>query len=266
MWSDFAGLDRIDRLIANFALISRVGRGRVHRRALRLRRLLLVHIDAEVLVLGLLTLIDILRAVVAALIIQHERVPQAILLDPIALGERAAVVHHLAVVLRERVVLQLLELVAGGQVTELLAPVVVEDGARGLLVVARAVADDDGVCWRHGHGAHAHWDDVGSARVDAYRVALRHGRHHNVLHDLAELRRQIRIELAHLHRWYCRALAHVADDDLLVGTVVVQLRRRLLEQHLALGNSRSFLARVLRLLARALRWLILRLICLLDLR
>lgn len=88
--------------------------------------------------------------------------------------------------LRHGVVLQLLELVAGWHVPELLAAVVIQDGARSLLVVPRAVADDDGVGWRHGHRTHAHGHYVRRACVDTDRMVLWHGRNNYILHDLTE--------------------------------------------------------------------------------
>ena len=84
-------------------------------------------------------------------------------------------VHQLLMMLRHRVVLKLLELVAGRHVSELLPTVVVQDGARGLLmVVARSVAYDHGVGRRHRHWADADWHDVGGPGRDADSVAGRH--------------------------------------------------------------------------------------------
>jgi len=68
-------------------------------------------------------------------IVQNEGVAKAVLLDADATALlcicwliRAAVVHHLLMMLWHRVVLQLLELVAGGHVSELFPTVVVQDG------------------------------------------------------------------------------------------------------------------------------------------
>ena len=91
---------------------------------------MLVHVEAVVFVLLLLDLAR--RAAVAgtcgAWVVQDERVAQAVLLeaDTIALWEGAAVVHHLLVVLRQGVVLQLLQLVTGRHVSELLAAMVIQ--------------------------------------------------------------------------------------------------------------------------------------------
>lgn len=104
---------------------------RIHSGALRLRRLLLIHIYAIVLILLLLSLA---RAAAAAtcysLVVHDERVAQAILLqaDAIVLGEGAAMVNLMSV-LRQGVVLELLEFVAGGHVAELLAAMVIQDCA-----------------------------------------------------------------------------------------------------------------------------------------
>jgi len=163
-------------------------------------------------------------------------------------------------------VLKLLELVACRQVSELLAPVVIQYSSGRLLVVTWPTTYYDSICRRHRHRTHTHWYYMRRTRIHANRVALGHGRHNNILHYLAKFRRQVLIKLTHLHSRYGRCLAHVSDNDLLVSTVVVHRRGRLLQQHLPLGNSWSFLTCVLRLLTCALRRLILRLICLLNLR
>ena len=97
-----------------------------------------------------------------AWIVQNEGIAKAVLLDAdaAALLVRAAMVYHLLMMLWHRVVLQLLELVAGWHVSELLATVVVQDGSGRLLVVAWPVAHDHGVCGWHRHRAHTYWDDV----------------------------------------------------------------------------------------------------------
>lgn len=110
-------------------------------------------------------------------------------------------------------------------------------------MVAGPIANDDGVCGRHRHWAHADGMNVRWSGADTDRMVLRHGRNHDVLHDLTELAGQVGIELAHLHRWHAAGLAHVADDHLLVAALMVQLRSRLLHQHLPLPNARcSFLS------------------------
>jgi len=120
-------------------------------------------------------------------------------------------------------------------------------------VVTGSVPDYHGVRGRHGHRAHADGVHVRRTRVYADRMILRHGGHHYVLHNLAKLARQVGIELAHLNR-HAAGFAHVADDHLLVAALMIQLRRRLLHQHLTLADSRrSFLSRILRLLTLPLR-------------
>lgn len=72
-------------------------------------------------------------------------------------------------------------------------------------------------------------------------MVLRHGRNDYVLHDLAELRGQVRIQLTHglnLHVGHAARLAHVADHDWLVAALMVQLRSGLLHQPLALSHGR----------------------------
>ena len=230
MLSHFARLYRIDRLPGQFSLVRRVRCRRVHRGTLRLRRLLLVHVDTIVLVLLLLSSLS--RAATAAArhsgIIQDERVAETVLLQAHSIVLREGPV----VVLRQRVVLQLFELVARRHVPELLATVVIQDGARRLLMVPRPTADYNGVCWWHGHRTHADGYDVGRPRVHTDRMVLRHGRNDYILHDLAEFGGT---QLTHRHCWHAR-LAHVGNDHLLVAALVVQLGSGLLHQHLPLPN------------------------------
>lgn len=145
---------------------------------------------------------------------------------------------HLWMVLWQGVMLELLELVAGWHISELLASVVVQDGSRGLLMMTRSVPYYHCIRGWHGHRAHA--DRM--SRVDTDRMILRHVWHHYVLHDLAKLARQVRIQLTHLNR-HATGFAHVADHHLLVATLMIQLRCGLLYQHLTLAHAcRSFLS------------------------
>ena len=97
---------------------------------------------------------------------------------------------------------------------------VIQDGARGLLVPA---ADYHRVGGRHRHGTHADGVHVGRPIVDANGMILRHGGHHNVLHDLAEFTRYVWVQLIHLHSWHSASLAHIANHDLLVAALMIQL-------------------------------------------
>ena len=101
------------------------------------------------------------RVVGCTWIIEDEGIAKTILLDAhaVVLGKGGAgMVDHLCMVLRQRVVLQLLKLVSCRHVSELLSPVVIQDGARGLLVPA---ADYHRVGGRHRHGTHADGVHVG---------------------------------------------------------------------------------------------------------
>lgn len=97
---------------------------------------------------------------------------------------------------------------------------VIQDGTRGLLVSA---ADDHRVGGWHGHGTHADGVYMGRPIVDADGMILRHGGHHDILHNLAEFTRYVRVQLIHLHSWHSTCFAHIANDDLLVATLMVQL-------------------------------------------
>ena len=182
-------------------------------------------------------MIHVLTAIIATLVVQHKRVPKSILLDAIALWERAAVVNNLSMMLRQGMVLKLLKFVTCRQVPELLAPVMIQYSSSRLLVVTRSTTYDDSICRRHRHRTHTHWYDMRRTRIDANRVALRHGWHHNILHYLAKFRRQVLIQLTHLHSRYGRCLSHISNNYLLVSTMVVHRRGRLLQQHLPLSNS-----------------------------
>ena len=110
-------------------------------------------------------------------IVQNEGIAKAVLLDAdaAALLVRAAMVYHLLMMLWHRVVLQLLELVAGGHVSELFPTMVVQDGTRGLLVVvAWSIAYDHGVGRWHGHWADADWYDMGRPSCDPDSVVRWH--------------------------------------------------------------------------------------------
>lgn len=152
--------------------------------------------------------------------------------------------------LRQRMVLELLQLVSRRHVPELFATMVVQNCARSLLMMPRTISYNDCVRRWHRHRTHAHRNDVRRSGVDTDRMVLGHRRNDNILHNLTELRRG---ELTHRHRWHSR-LAHVRDDDLLVAALVIELRSWLLHKHLPLANCRrSFLSRVLGLLTLALR-------------
>jgi len=130
-----------------------------------------------------------------AWIVQNEGIAKAALLDADATALlcicwliRAGVVHQLLMMLGHRVVLQLLELVAGGHVSELFPTVVVQDGTRGLLVVvAWSAAYDHSVGRRHGHWADTDWYDMRRPSCDPDSMVRRHCWNYHILHDLAEL-------------------------------------------------------------------------------
>jgi len=100
IWSDLTRLYRIYCLAAKFALICRVWCSRIHGCTLRLWSLLLIHIDAEIFILRLLWLIDILSSITSGRIIKHKRIAQSILFNAITRRKWASVIHNLLMVLR----------------------------------------------------------------------------------------------------------------------------------------------------------------------
>ena len=167
-------------------------------------------------------------------------------------------VNHLCVVLRQRVVLQLFQLVARRQISELLPPVMIQNCTSCLLVMAWPVSNYDCVCRRHWHGTHTDRHLVIAILVDCY-VSLGHLGNHHVLHDGAELRWEVWIQLAHWNLTDSRRLADVTHDYLFVGELVVNLSGIRLYYGLALTNWLALLSWVRRLLARCLSILALRL-------
>ena len=127
--------------------------------------------------------------------------------------------------------------------------------------MAGTVSNNDCVGWGHWHWTHTDRYLVITSLVDS-DVSLGHLGYHHVLHDWAEFRGQVWIQLAHRNLANCRRLADVAHDYLFVSKLVVNLTWVGLHYYLALTYSLVLLTWVRRLLASCLGILILRLLAL----
>ena len=134
-----------------------------------------------------------------------------------------------------------------------------------LLVVTWSIPNYYSICWWHRHWTHTHWHYVRLIWIYGYRMILRHRRYNNILHDLTKFRGKILIKLTHGHWSHLWCFIHVANHNLLVRIMIIQLWSRLLQKYLTLSNSWSFLATVLRRLICTLICLIILLILLLHL-